>query len=82
MPIELIGLLEDVDCYNGKNGFGANITISSKHEKKTKRITFMIKDENLAKKFESLLDTDIVVKIELNENKFGLRLGEVIEIGA
>lgn len=82
MPIELLGLLEDVQTFEGKNGFGANVTVSTKVDKKTKRVTFMIKDKNLANKLESLLDTDVIIKIELNQNNFGLRFGEVLNIGA
>ncbi|NYC94261.1 hypothetical protein DFN09_002248 [Clostridium acetobutylicum] len=36
MPIELLGIIEDVSTYQGKNGFGANITMSAlidKHRK-------------------------------------------------
>lgn len=82
MPIELIGLLEDVETYEGKNGFGANITLSTKVDRKTKRITFRTNDKGLVAKFESLLDTDVVVKIELSQNNFGLRLGDIIGVSA
>ena len=82
MPVEIYGLLEDVETYEGKNGFGANITISQKVNRKTKRITFTIKDKNMADKLEQLLDTDISIKLELNQNNFGLRFGQILEIGA
>lgn len=82
MPVELIGLLEDVEKFEGKNGFGANITVSQKVDKKTKRISFMTRDKNVAEKLESLLDTDVILKVELNQNNFGLRFGDVISIGA
>lgn len=82
MPVEICGLLEDVEMFEGKNGFGANVTLSTKIEKRTKRLTFMIKDESIANKLENLLDTDVVIKVELNQNNFGLRLGEVLDIGA
>lgn len=82
MPVEISGLLEDVEKFEGKNGFGANVTLSAKVEKRTKRLTFMIKSEEMANELENLLDTDVVLKIELNQNNFGLRLGEILEIGA
>jgi hypothetical protein len=82
MPIELMGLLEDVQEYEGKNGFGANVTVSTKVGKKTKRVSFLVKDKDKASKLNELLDTDVVLKIELNQNNFGLRFGELLEIGA
>lgn len=82
MPVELIGLLEDVEPYEGKNGFGANITISTKVERKTKRVTFRTTDKNIANKLETLLDTDVIVKVALEQNNFGLRFGDVLSIGA
>lgn len=82
MPIELIGLLEDVETFEGKSGFGANVTISTKVAKKTKRITFMTRIKDVASKLETLIDTDVIIKVALNQNNFGLRFGEVIEVGA
>lgn len=82
MPVEIVGLLEDVQSFEGKNGFGANVTLSTKVDRKTKRVTFMIKDKNVANKLETLLDTDVVIKVELNQNNFGLRFGEILSIGA
>jgi hypothetical protein len=82
MPIELMGLLEDVETFEGKSGFGANVTISTKVEKKTKRVTFMTRSKEVVSKLELLLDTDVIVKIQLNQNNFGLRFGDVIEVGA
>jgi hypothetical protein len=82
MPIEICGLLEDVESYTGKNGFGANVTISKKVGKKTKRLTFNIKDEAQFKQLENLLDTDIILVICLEQNNFGLRFGEILEIKA
>lgn len=80
MPIELQGLLEDVQPYEGKNGFGANITMSTKVDKKTKRITFRTTDRAFADKCEILLDTDVIVKLPLEQSNFGLRLGEPVII--
>ncbi len=39
MPIEIRGLLEDLETYEGKNGFGANVTLSTKIDRKTKRLS-------------------------------------------
>lgn len=80
MPIEIKGLLEDVEGYEGKNGFGANVTVSTKVDKKTKRLSFRITDKSMAEKLETLLDTEITLVIELHQNNFGLRFGEIIEV--
>lgn len=82
MPVEICGLLEDVESFEGKNGFGANVTLSTKVDKKTKRITFMTRSKETAVKLESLLDTNVILKIELNQNNFGLRFGDLLDIGA
>lgn len=82
MPVEVCGLLEDVETFEGKNGFGANITVSTKVDKKTKRITFMTRSKEIVAKLEPLLDTNIILNIELNQNNFGLRFGDILNIGA
>lgn len=80
MPITFLGLLEDVDCFEGKNGFGANVTVSTKQERKTKRISFMVRDREQATKLETLLDSNVQIKIELSQNNFGLRFGDILDI--
>jgi hypothetical protein len=82
MPVEICGLLEDVESYTGKNGFGANLTISKKVGKKTKRLSFTIKDEAQYTQLEKLLDTDVILIVALEQNNFGLRFGEIYEIKA
>lgn len=82
MEIELVGHLDDVQTYNGKNGFGANVVMSQKVGKRTKTITFNTKDKAQADALEEALDTDVIVKIDLVQNNFGLRLGNIISIGA
>ena len=80
MPIIFKGLLEDVEPYEGKNGFGANVTVSSKVGKRVKRLSFITKDRAIAKILEDKLGEIVVLRIELNESKFGLRFGEVLDI--
>lgn len=83
MPVELIGLLEDVQPYEKKDGtFGANITMSKKVNKKTKRVQFTTNDKEMAKKLEELLDTDIILTVELNQNNFGTRIGEILALAS
>lgn len=80
MPVLIIGTVEDVQTYNGKNGFGANITISTKIDKRTKRITFRSSDQMKAALLESKLDEEVTLKIELDQSNFGLRFGNVLEV--
>lgn len=80
MPVILIGIVEDVNSYEGKNGFGANITMSTLMNKRRKTISFNTKDKDLAAKFELNLQEQVTVKIELAQNNFGLRLGEILEL--
>lgn len=82
MPVEIKGLLEDVVTYEGKNGFGASVTISTKIDRKTKRLTFNVKDKSTADKLDTLLDTEIILSIELIQSNFGLRFGNILSIGA
>ncbi|MBE6042640.1 MAG: hypothetical protein E7210_18610 [Clostridium lundense] len=80
MPIIIIGIVEDVQSYEGKNGFGANITMSALLNKRRKTLTFNTKDRDLAQKFELSLQEQVTVKIELVQSNFGLRLGEIFEL--
>ena len=80
MPIIIIGIVEDVQSYEGKNGFGANITMSALLNKRRKTLTFNTKDRDLAQKFELNLQQQVTVRIELVQSNFGLRLGEIFEL--
>lgn len=82
MPIEIRGLLEDLETYEGKNGFGANVTLSTKIDRKTKRLSFNLKDKKMADELDALLDTDVILTVELIQNNFGLRFGNILDIGA
>lgn len=82
MPVEIRGLLEDLETYEGKNGFGANVTLSTKIDRKTKRLSFNLKDKKMADELDALLDTDVILTVELIQNNFGLRFGNIIGIGA
>lgn len=82
MPVEIRGLLEDLETYEGKNGFGANVTLSTKIDRKTKRLSFNLKDKKMADKLDALLDTDVILTVELIQNNFGLRFGSILGIGA
>lgn len=80
MPVVIIGTIEDVNAYEGKNGFGANVTISRKVNKRTKRLEFRVSDKSVADKLEQLLDTEVTIQIELDQSNFGIRFGNLIEV--
>lgn len=81
MEILMVGNVDDVNCYNSKNGFGCNVKISQLKDNKRKDITFNVKSPALAEKFESNLQKNVSVKIVLDQNNFGLRFGDVLEVG-
>lgn len=80
MPITIVGIVEDVQTYEGKNGFGGNITLSALLNKRRKTISFNTKSRELAATFESNLQVEVTVVIELSQSNFGLRLGEIMSI--
>lgn len=80
MPVVIIGTIEDVKTYEGKNGFGANVTISAKIERRTKRLEFRVTDPLVASKLEERLDTEVTIRIELEQSNFGIRFGQLLEV--
>lgn len=79
MKIQVLGTIENVEKYEGKGGLGANIMLSNldRETKKRSFLSFTCKDAMQIAKFESLLQEEVMVVMELNQNNFGLRLGEV-----
>lgn len=80
MPITIVGIVEDVNSYEGKNGFGATITLSALLNKRRKTISFNTKSRDLSATFEKNLQVEVTVVIELSQSNFGLRLGEIMSI--
>ena len=80
MPVIIIGIVEDVQTYQGKNGFGANITMSTLIDKRRKSLTFNNNDREIVAEFEENLQHEVTVKIVLSQSNFGLRLGEILEV--
>lgn len=79
MPVIIIGTVEDVQTYEGKSGFGSNITMSTLIDKRRKSISFNTRSRELSEKFEKELQKEVTVKIELAQSNFGLRLGDIYE---
>lgn len=80
MPVTIKGVVEDVQTYEGKNGFGATITLSALLEKRRKTISFNTKSREYASLFEGNLQNEVTVKIVLSQSNFGLRLGDIIQV--
>lgn len=79
MPVIIIGIVEDVQTYQGKNGFGANITLSALIDRRRKTITFNNTDRDIVKKFEDNLQREVNIKIMLSQSNFGMRFGDIME---
>lgn len=80
MICNISGTVEDVQSYNGKNGFGANITISQLINKKRSLLTFTVNSSELANIFEENLQEQVNLQLELIQNNFGLRIGAVADL--
>lgn len=80
MPITITGIIEDVRCYEGKNGFGATITMSQLVDKRRKSISFNTKSAEMARRLEENLQVELTVTISLEQSNFGLRFGDIVEV--
>lgn len=80
MPGIFIGTIDDVTCYEGKNGWRGNLILSTKVNKRRKTLEIPFDDRSLFDKFEENIENEVTVKIILESNKFGLRFGEVLEV--
>jgi len=80
MKCILCGTVENVESYEGKNGFGATITLSSVDNKKRTFLKFNTKVKSISNMFEDKLQEEVEVTISLDQNNFGLRLGEVVSV--
>lgn len=81
MEINIVGNVEDVNSYNGKNGYGCKVVMSQLVDRKRKQLTFFTKSPLLAEKFENNLQSEVVVRIVLDQSNFGLRFGDVLDVG-
>lgn len=83
MQITLTATIESVEKYTNKAGeVGANITVSNLDmETKTRSfLTFTCKNPLQIADFQTMLQEKCVIALELVQNSFGLRLGEVLAI--
>lgn len=80
MPIYIICTIEDVEKYTGKNGFGANVVVSSLQNKKRKSLKFNISSAEQANILEEHLQDEVTLILTLDQNNFGTRLGNLLSI--
>lgn len=80
MPIYLICTIEDVKKYTGKNGFGANIVVSTLLEKNRKSLEFNITNAEQASVLEENLQEQVTLILTLDQSKFGTRIGNLLSI--
>ena len=72
--------VENVEKYQGKNGFGANITVSQLIDKNRQLLTFNTSNAEYANLLEGKLQETVDLDLELNQSNFGLRISDIINI--
>lgn len=80
MKINIECNVENVEKYQGKNGFGANITVSQLIDKKRQLLTFNTSNAEYANLLEGKLQETVNLDLELNQSNFGLRISDIIDI--
>lgn len=80
MPIMVNCVVEDVEEYEGKKGYGANILVSKLIDGKRKLLKFNISDQYMAVELSRKLQKECVLTLELTQNDFGMRISRVIEV--
>lgn len=80
MPVIIIGTIEDVKTYTGKNGFGATVSVSALIDRRRKTITFNTNSAEKANILEEHLQEECTIKIMLDQSNFGLRFGDILDI--
>ena len=80
MKISIECNIENVETYTGKNGFGANITVSQLVDRKRQLLTFNTSNAEYANILECKLQETVVLELELNQSNVGLRITDIIDI--
>lgn len=80
MKISIECNIENVETYTGKNGFGANITVSQLVDRKRQLLTFNTSNAEYSNILECKLQETVVLELELNQSNFGLRITDIIDI--
>lgn len=80
MPIYIICIVENVESYTGKNGFGANVLVSYLQDKKRKTLTFNVKSAENANILGEHLQDEVTLILSLEQNNFGTRIGDLVSV--
>lgn len=81
MHVHLLGVtVENAEEYNGKNGWGANISFSELVDKKRETNYLLTKNETIYKDSVSLLQQKVNVTFNWIQNSFGNRIGEIVSL--
>lgn len=71
--------IENVEKYQSKNGFGANITVSQLINKKRNLLVFNTTNAEIANILEEHLQDTVNLSLELVQNNFGIRINDIID---
>ena len=80
MLIKLDCIIENVESYTGKNGYGANVTVSQLNDKKRSLLNFSTSSAEIASHLEEHLQENVNIELELIQNNFGLRIGQITDL--
>lgn len=78
MPVTFIAELEDINEYVGKNGYGANLSVSKRLNNRVKRLEFNTNSQVLVERLQGYLLKQIKFTVELNQNRWGLTIGNLL----
>lgn len=78
MPVQIQCEVFSVETGQSAKGFFANIKLLHKGQKKILEI--FTKDEKMAQDFILLEGSEVSILIELNQSRFGLQFGQLIEL--
>lgn len=78
MPVQIQCEVFSVETGQSAKGFFANIKLMHREQKKILEI--FTKDEKMAQEFIRLEGQDVTISIELNQSRFGLQFGQLLEV--
>lgn len=80
MQITLIAILDSIDSFSSKNGFGFSFVLGFIDENQRRTLTIMSRDVRIFELLKNRLQQEVEVKVKLIQNSFGLRFGDVIDV--
>lgn len=80
MKVIVMATVENAEEYQGKTGYGCNITVSTLLDKKRESLEFNSKNPLIFAKCNEFLQEDVVLELDLQQSKFGLRIADVMSV--